>query len=81
MSKEEIKHEDLLGQPVKDGSYVAFPRKNRLYIGLVTKLTPKQLRIVPIKYKRIEHSGYLTYPDEVVVMSGPDALAYILKNV
>ena len=71
-------HEDILGQPISLGSYMAVARSNTLDICSVIKITPKMLRVVPIK--RSESNGYFVYPSETVILSGPDAMVYILKN-
>lgn len=72
-------HKDILGQPLKEGNYVAISHHNQLQICLITKLSSKMMRAKPLKgYYRGD--GHLKYPDQSVLLSGPDALAYILKN-
>jgi len=71
-------HLDILGQPLAEGNYVAISQSNIMYVCQIKKITPKQIRVCPIKgnYK----TGWLKYPSDSVLLSGPDALVYILKN-
>ncbi|HEY6436616.1 MAG TPA: hypothetical protein VIY47_08500 [Ignavibacteriaceae bacterium] len=72
-------HLDILGQPVFEGAYVAVSHFNQLYICKVGKMTPKMIRAHPLKYLG-RNSGWLKYTSETVILSGEDALAYILKH-
>ena len=74
-----ISHVDKLGQPIEAGMYVVASHRNSLYICKVTKVHPKQLRIHSVKKSVSTGDGWLVYPSETVILSGPDALAYILK--
>jgi len=72
----EPKHKDILGQDLASGNYVAVPHRNGLHICSIIKITPKQLRV-----KSLNHTcSWLKYPNETVLLSGPDALVYILKH-
>jgi hypothetical protein len=71
-------HKDILGQDLSIGNYVAVPYRNDLHVCIIIKLTPKQIRIRPLKHKTT--SGWLKYPEETVLLSGPDAMVYILKH-
>ena len=75
MAKEQLKHKDILGQIVNEGNYVAISHHNSLYICQVTRLSSKMMRVSPIQRRGIE---YLKYSDQSVLLSSPDALAYIL---
>ncbi len=68
-------HTDLIGQPVYLDSYVIAPRRNSLEVCKVIKVTNLMLRVEPLKSK----NDFLVYPKDAVVLSGPDALAYLLK--
>lgn len=80
MPKEKVEHVDILGQPVSEGSYVAVSHKNGLYVCKITKLTEKMARVTPIKGYYRNSDGWLVYTSQCVILSGPDALAYILIN-
>lgn len=72
-------HVDILGQPLTEGNYVVTCQHNTLYVCQIKKLNPKKLRVCPLKgYYRQE--GWLKYPSDLVLLSGPDAMVYILKN-
>ena len=79
MGKEISEHKDILGQPLAEGNYVAVSHHNMLQVCQVKKLNPKMMRVVPVKsgyYYRKE--GHLIYSNQAILLSGPDALAYIL---
>lgn len=84
MAKAVPEHKDILGQELKNGSYVAIARRNDMKICCIVKITPKQLRVVPIKGRMNREwaptDGWLVYPTDTVLLSGEDAVAYILKN-
>ena len=71
-------HTDILGQPLSEGNYVAISHHNAMHICAVTKLNPKMIRVRPITHKNGD--GYLIYSSQSVLLSGPDALAYILRH-
>ena len=78
MAKAKVEHVDIIGQPIDEGKYVAITHHNSLYIGQITKMTGKMIRVVPITGNYRE--GFLKYPDQAVLLSGPDAMVYILRN-
>lgn len=77
--KKIIQHKDILETPINVGNYVASASGNRLVIGKVVKLTPKQLKIVDLDDHNAEN-GYYKYSHDTVVVSGPEALVFVLKN-
>ena len=79
MAKEIVEHLDILGQPLAEGNYVAISRFNTMYICQIKKITSKKIRVCPLK-GYFKHDGWLIYSQDSVLLSGPDALAYILKN-
>lgn len=79
-NKEEVVHKDIFGRVIKEGSTVAFPHANTLYIGTVGKCTPKMVRVFPVTSKYKNSKGYLKYAREVVTVDGSDVTFYILKN-
>lgn len=77
--KEPIEHHDIIGQPLIDGNYVVASVRNCVKVCKIIKVSPKMIHILPIKgYARSK--GYLVYPSQTVLLSGTDALVYILKN-
>jgi hypothetical protein len=77
MAKEEPQHKDILGQPLKEGNYVAACRRNTMVVCTIKKMAPIQMRIVAINSKK----EWLVYPYDTVLLDSPDALVYILKTV
>jgi hypothetical protein len=52
-----------------------------LVVCSIVKIHPKMMRVKPInagQYYRGD--GYLAYPDNCIVVDGPDVMAYILKG-
>jgi hypothetical protein len=82
IEKPEIKHYDVFGKELKLGTPVAFSNGNSLAIGEIVKINPKMLRVVAFSKKSSWRSsaGYLKYPSDMVVVSGPSVTMYILKN-
>jgi hypothetical protein len=78
VTKEKPIHTDILGQPLSEGNYVAISHHNTMHICSITKLNPKMMRVMPIKHR--SGDGYLIYANQSVLLSGPDALAYILTH-
>lgn len=78
MPKEKIEHVDILGQPLAEGNYVAVSHHNMMYVCQIVKITPKKIRAKPLKWRG--EDGILKSPQDSVLLSGPDAMVYILKN-
>lgn len=76
MTKPPILHTDLLGRNISLGDYVAFPDSNTLKIGVVDKINPKMLRLIPRGRKWTVNK----YPHDVVRLEGPDLTVFLLKN-
>lgn len=74
-------HRDLLGREVNEGDAVAYTHHNSLYVGKVIKVTPKQVRVVPLLSKYRADTGYLKYTNQCVLIGGPDLTAHLLKNM
>jgi len=70
-------HLDLLGQPLAEGNYVAVSHHNMLQVCQIKKLNPKMMRVMPVR-NHYRHDGFLIYSNQAVLLSGQDALAYIL---
>lgn len=75
-----IQHNDILGEPLALGNHVAVARHNSLHVCSILKMTPKQMRVVPVKNKKSSHEGWLVYPHDSLKVDGENALAYILRN-
>ena len=73
-------HHDLLGREVKESDTVAFVHHNLMYVGKVIKVTPKQVRVVPMASKYHGDIGYLKYTNQCVLVGGPDLTMWILKK-
>lgn len=78
---EQVEHKDILGREVQEGDAVAFTHHNTLYVGKVIKITPKQVRVVPLLSKYRQDSGYLKYTSQCVLIGGPDLTAHLLRNM
>lgn len=77
--KELPKHEDVLGSTLAVGNYVAVSRHNAMVVCIIGKMTPKQMRVHSYRQKS-SSDGWLVYSKDTVLLTGPDALAYILKH-
>jgi len=79
MTKVQTEHLDILGQPLAEGNYVAVCHRNQLQVCQITKINPKMMRVVPIKKEYLwRREWHLIYSHQSILLSGPDALAYIL---
>jgi hypothetical protein len=74
-------HLDLLGREVNLDDAVAFTHHNMLYVGKVTKVTPKQVRVIPLLSNYRNDTGYLKYTNQCVLIGGPDLTAHLLRNL
>lgn len=72
-------HRDCLGREVKEGDHVAFSHHNTLYVGKVTKMTPKQVRVIPIDNGRWK-DGMLKYTTQCCLVGGPELTYHILMK-
>ena len=72
-------HKDKLGHEIAVGDAVCYPVSNMLYIGTVTKLNAKM-----IKVQRISKSKYPAehnkYPADIIKLNNSDVTFYILQN-
>jgi hypothetical protein len=74
-------HRDLLGREVNEGDAVAYTHHNSLYVGKVIKITPKQVRVIPMLTNYRSDTGYLKYTNQCVLIGGPELTAHLLKNM
>lgn len=70
-------HRDLLGQPLSVGDAVVFPSSNTMYVGTVTKLNPKMVKVRRVGHSRWEQNKY---PQDLVRVSGPEVTMYLLTR-
>jgi hypothetical protein len=72
-------HQDILGQPLNVGDCVVYPSMNTMYVGTITKLNPKMVKVkrVGAKYYTREQNKY---PSDLAKVSGAEVTMYLLKN-
>lgn len=79
MAKLTAQHKDKLGRELNVGDAVCYPVSNMLYIGTVTKLNNKM-----IKVQRVSKSKYPAehnkYPDDIIRLESSDVTFYILQQ-
>ena len=73
-----IEHKDKLGKPIKVGDCVAYPGGNTLLIGTVKKLNPKMIGVTRLGGYKWDGPNN-KYPDQVIVLEGPEVTMYLLK--
>jgi hypothetical protein len=76
--KEQPEHKDRLGRLLKIGDCVVYPSHNSLSVGTVKKLNPKMIKVVPVGTKH-RSSWSNKYPQDIVVVDGPEVTMYLLK--
>jgi len=76
--KPTIQHSDILGQPLDVGDAVVFPASNSMYVGTITKLNPKMVKVkrVGTKYSWEQNK----YPADLAKVSGAEVTMYLLKQ-
>lgn len=77
MTKEIPVHKDKLGRNIDIGDFVAFPQSNSLYVGKITKLNPKMIKVLSLPKAK---SDYNKYPIDVVKLEASDMTWFLLKN-
>jgi hypothetical protein len=82
--KEPIEHRDLLNKKIAVGDIVAFAESGSQYVGKITKLTPRRVKINRITAhdpnRWFKQTAYQRPPDDVVIIEGSHVTAYILAN-
>jgi hypothetical protein len=73
-----IEHRDKLGKLIKVGDCVAYPGGNTLLIGTVKKLNPKMIGVTRLGGYKWDGPNN-KYPDQVIVLEGPEVTMYLLK--
>jgi len=77
--KGQPEHKDRLGRLLKIGDCVVYPSHNSLSVGTVKKLNPKMVKVVPVGTK-YRSDGSNKYPQDVVIVEGPEVTMYLLKK-
>lgn len=76
-----VEHRDRLGRLIKIGDFVAAADNNRLSVGVVNKINPKMIQYTTVSKQKYWHGRKVNkYPDDTVVIEGPDVTIFILKN-
>lgn len=77
-------HLDILGRELKVGMPVAVSAgQTGLKICTVKALTPKMVRVEPVKKQKTSGGKiktYLEYSNQMVIIGGEDVLMYVLKH-
>lgn len=74
-------HFDRLNNKIELGDVVVFPIANNLYIGRITKLNPKMVKVEEIKDKTsLWKREYNKYSVDIVKVPEKDAIVFLLKN-
>jgi hypothetical protein len=77
-TKETPLHFDVLGNPLELGTTVAVSHHG-MQICQVTKITPKMLRVQPVRPK-YRGDGYLKYPNDMIAVDPHLVTLYVLKQ-
>lgn len=72
-------HKDILGQPLEVGDAVVFPSSNSMYVGTVTKLNPKMVKVKRVGAKT-KWGEINKYPTDLAKVSGPEVTMYLLTK-
>jgi hypothetical protein len=85
MTKEKIPkelpiHKDKLGRILSIEDFVAYPDRNTLAFGKVTKLNPKMIRITKVSKGGSWRDTTNKYPHDLVRLEAKDMTWWLLKN-
>lgn len=72
-----IEHKDRLSRPLKLGDCIAVAHRNGLMIATIKKINPKMIKVVEVGTR--SSWGHNKYPNECVLLEGPDVTMYLLK--
>ena len=73
-------HKDKLGRTIKVGDAVCYPYRNSLEFGTVKKLNNIMVRVWEVGHQNVWYRGTNKYPNDVVIVDGPEVSIYLLKN-
>ena len=71
-------HRDILGQPLAVGDAVVFPSSNTMYVGTITKLNPKMIKVRRVGSRSKWEQN--KYPSDLARVSGPEVTMYLLTK-
>ena len=77
MTKDVPVHKDKLGRTINVGDFVAYPQSNSLYVGKITKINPKMVKVLTLPKAKYDHNKY---PDDVVKLEPSDMTWFMLKQ-
>lgn len=75
--KEIPTHKDKLGRTISIGDFVAYPDGNSLYVGKISKLNPKMIKVLRLPKATWDQNKY---PHDVVKLEQSDMTWFMLKN-
>ncbi len=75
--KAPVEHKDRFGQVISVGNKVVLAKSNSLRVCSIDRITTKMVHAVPVN-GGYPGSGFLVYPNDVVLVEGPDVLHYML---
>ena len=80
MSEKELIHKDKLGRIIKVGDAVCYPYRNSLEFGTIKKLNKIMVKVWEVGEHSTWYSGVNKYPNDVVIVDGPEVTMYLLKT-
>ena len=79
MAKLNSEHKDKLGRVLAVGDAVCYPVSNTLYVGTVTKLNAKMVKVQKISKSRYP-SELNKYPADVIKLDSAEVTFYALQQ-
>ena len=79
-AKEPIVHKDKLGRLIAVDNYVAYPDKNTLAFGKVTKINPKMIGIAKVSKGGTWRTSTNKYPNDLVILDDAAMTWWVLKQ-
>lgn len=76
----ELTHKDMLGRECRVDDTIAFSQYNVLYIGKITKVTPKRVHCSAYRKDGLAWWGSHQLPETFLKVEDPQVLAWILKG-
>ena len=73
-------HKDKLGRVLVVDDFVAYPDRNTLAFGKVTKINPKMIGVAKVSKGGSWRSATNKYPDDLVRLDAQDMTWWLLKN-
>ena len=79
MAKLNSEHKDKLGRVLAVGDAVCYPVSNMLYVGTVTKLNNKMIKVQKIS-KNPRPSELNKYPQDIIKLDSAEVTFYALQQ-